>query len=427
MLIGLAKKFTALLESRDRMSWNDDQNKLNAWLEELKQFAKQFGTENKLLRKYHQRVLLLVRPLFDIPVAKWRSNLNEAKTLVQEIDFRYDNTLPWKRHWDHQLYKILELHFNDTLIKSDDLLSLGDTNRSTLIVRSNDTSATEQFKVELCFSGGTVVYKPSIEELKQRIYARIKTFLAMPEKFEGFVLTSAATDPKSSNKSLFYAIYLRNFNNFPILYEKANEMIEELLKIRQKFAEWSALYHLIRWQTKVEDQTSEGLAKFLGCDTLDDYKNNLMLVKSMAQKFNKDYVDNDIVCQNGHFVINIVPIKTFVDWLLIEVDKLLARSLKQKCEQEIRVIDQKCNELLEITSKRPENINDLVKIDNLFRKELKEIQTDLNSRYTELEAKLGFLMKWSAKTAPDLTEVRNKFDEFERITETKDSLLDSYK
>ena len=431
MLIGAAKKFTALLESRDRMSWSDDQNRLNAWLEELKQFAKQFGSENRLLRKHHQKVLLLIRPLFDIPLLKWRSNLNEAKTLVQEIDFKYQNTLPWKRHWDHQLYKILEYHFNNTLIKSDNLLSFGANSANTsFTVRSAQPSSGEQFKVELCFSAGAVAFKPPIEEMKAKIYGRIKTFLSMPEKFEGFVPLAASGDNKTANsaqnKSLFYAIYLRNFNNFPILYEKANEMIEELLKIRQKFIEWSALYHLIRWQTTVEE-SSDSLAEFLGCKSLDDYKSNLILIKSKAQKFNKEFVDNEIVCDSGGFVVNILPIKTFIDWLLIEVDKLLARSLKQKCEQEIRIIDEKCSEMLEITSKRPENISDLMKIDNLIRTELPSIQTDLSSRFNELESKLSFLMKWSSKIAPDLNEVRNKFDEFETITETKDSLLDSYK
>jgi hypothetical protein len=152
-----------------------------------------------------------------------------------------------------------------------------------------------------------------------------------------------------------------------------------------------------------------------------------MLIKSKAQKFNKDFIDTEIVCESGSFIINVVPIKTFIDWLLIEIDKLLARSLKEKCDQEIKIINEKCSELLLTISKRPENINELIKIDNLFKSEFNAISNDLSVSYNDLEAKLSFLMKWSSKIAPDLSEVKAKYDEFERISETKDSLLDSYR
>lgn len=431
MLIDAAKKFTALLESRDRISWNEDPNKLTTWLEELKRFSKSFSTENRTLRKHHNKVLQLIKPLFEIQLVKWRTNINEVKTIMQEIDFRYQNTLPWKRHWDHQLYKILEYHFNYLLIKSNNLLSFGSNISYSFTSSMNSTTSSgEAFKIDLCFISGSVAFKPSLEEIKAKIYARIKSFLSMPKQFEGFVpLTQSSKnkmDTSSDNTSIFYAIYLRNFNNFSILYEKANEMIEELLQVRQKFVDWCSLYYLIRWQN-TEDSDSESLAQFLGCHTLDDYKNNLMLIKSKAQKFNKDFIDTEIVCESGSFIINVVPIKTFIDWLLIEIDKLLARSLKEKCDQEIKIINEKCSELLLTISKRPENINELIKIDNLFKTEFNAISNDLSVSYNDLEAKLSFLMKWSSKIAPDLSEVKAKYDEFERISETKDSLLDSYR
>lgn len=415
MLIDAAKAFTSLLESRDKISWDDDHAKLSSWIDQLKNFSKRFSTENRTLRKHHENVLNLIKPLFEMSISAWRTNINEVVNIMQEIDNRYENTLPWKKHWDYQLYKILEYHFNQALIKSNQLTGLKIHQQSALSIFSLTNTSNEHsetMKIDLCFLSDTVEFRPPIEEIKSLLYSRIQKFLSIPCQFQGFIQYS------KQDQSLFQAIYLRNFNNFPILYEKADEMIDELEMIREKFIEWTSLYYLIKQQN---------LNEILSFESIEDYKSNLMLLKNKSQTFNKNFVHNEIQCESSNIFINIVPIKTFIDWLLIEVDKMLAKSLKDKCIEEMKIINDKCTQLLDQLVKRPQNISELINIDKLIRKEINDLGFEIKNQYSDLEAKLSFLMKWSAKIAPDINDVKNKYDEFTRIIDTKDYVLNSYK
>ncbi|KAI1294826.1 Cytoplasmic dynein 2 heavy chain 1 [Halotydeus destructor] len=252
MLIDAATAFTALLESKERISWDKEPVKLRAWLDQLREFAKAFSTENRHLRHRHQDILEILVPLFDSTPSRWRLSMGEAATIIREIDGKYNNTIPWKRHWDHQLYKLLEYHFNDALLRSEGWLGFGSSgltigppqtsygNRPTTAASISSSSGSEPYRIDLSFVSGKASLKPPLEEIKAKIYTRIKKFLMMPQSFKGFI------DVTDGQESIFSAIYLRSFFSFPLLYSKANEIIRELRKTTEVFQEWTSLFYIMQ-------------------------------------------------------------------------------------------------------------------------------------------------------------------------------------
>ena len=410
IMINSASKFTSLLESRARISWDKEPEKLSLWLAQLREFAKTFNSENKLLRQRHQVILKSMIKLFDQPVTKWRPYLNEIRMLVHETDERFSNTLSWKIHWDHQLYKILEYQFNDALLKADAWLGSGKSDLSV-------SSATETFHVDLGFAGGQITFRPPMEEIKGMIYSRIRKFLSLPQSFTGLVETNAGQE------SIFTAIYSRSFLSFPFLYSKAGEILKELHSISNRFHEWVALNDVLQ----MYGNNTVGLAVALQLDTVDDYKRNLMLLKSLTQTFKKDLIENEIACESANIVINVSPIKTIVEYLLTEMDHLLLKTMRERTESESRELRREASVILERMDHQPKSVAELMEIETLIRKDLAKTCNNMNIRYSDLMQKASFMKMWSAKIAPDLSELSSKIDELQEIVNSKERAINSFR
>lgn len=410
IMIHSASQFTTLLESRSRISWDKEPEKLSLWLAQLRDFAKTFSSENKLLRQRHQTILRSVIKLFDLPVAKWKPVLNEVRTLVYETDERFSNTLSWKIHWDHQLYKILEYQFNDALLKADAWLGSSRSEYSA-------SSATETFYVDLCFTGGRIGFQPLMEEIKVMIYSRIRKFLSLPQSFSGLVQS------KAGQESIFTAIYARSFLSFPFLYSKAGHILKELQAVADRFSEWVALHDVLQ----VYGNNAAGLAVALQLDTVDDYKSNLLLLKTITQKFKKEFLQNEVACESANIVINISPIKTIVEYLLTEMDHLILKTLKERTESESRELRREAAALLERLEQQPKKVAELMEIETLIRKDLAKTCNNMTIRYTDLTQKASFMKMWSAKIAPDLSELSSMIDELQHILNSRDQTISSFR
>lgn len=409
LLIDSAKKFTSLLESRDRISWNRDPNQLQVWVEQLRSFSKTFSSQNRFLRNKHQIILHLILLLFDKPPSKWRQTLNEVRSNFHEVDERFSNTYSWKLHWDHQLYKLLEYHFNDALLKSDTWLGSGASN---FVASSNS----DIFRVDLCFVAGSIVFRPSIEEIKTKIFSRIRKFLSVPSGFRGLI-------DYNERESIFTAIYTRSFLSIPLLYLRAGDMINELKTIAKRFKEWTALHYIISQYSN----SAASLSTFLQLDTVDDYKSNLILLKEKSQQFHKIFFENEIQCKAANIIVNLAPIKSSVEWFISEMDKLLVKTLKDRSEFDARELKREMTEIEEKANHQPQNTAEYKELEQLLRKELSPIMNTFNSRYKDMNARASFLKKWSAKVAFNVTDVSSLFEELQMILESRESLLDSLK
>lgn len=435
ILLESAKKFTSLLESREQISWSKDPDRLALWLEQLRDFAKKFNGQNKYLRQRHQEILSLILPLFEKPMSKWRSVLHEIRVSVQDVDDKFDNTESWKSHWDHQLYKMVDLHFNDALLKADTWLgSDKSSNMSSLLTDSSAVAAaTDTYLIDLCFINGSILFRPPMEEIRGKMYARIRKFLSLPYSFVGLTFDQAKqNNSKSSNnnnnktqqqESIFTAIAARSFLSYPILYAKAADITKELEAIAGKFKEWTSLHSVI--QSFGNNTAAFALAMHL--DLVADYRNCLHSIRSRSQDFRRNFIENEYNFTSANIVVNLTPIKNTVEWILSEVEKLVIKTLKDRTEFEARDLKREVSSILQRMDKAPATIEELKDIESLLNTELPKINQNFALKFADIKDKSDFLKKWNSKLVLDETELAVKVDELASALQSRDQLINSYR
>lgn len=425
MLIDSAKTFTQLLKSKEGVTWDLNHGQLVDWLSQVKSYAQKFDHENRNLRKWHAKILRLVSPLFDVPFDKWKPILTEVATIFYDIDSKYSNTKPWKKHWDHQLYKILEYHFLKAINECDKWLGFFPYPFFQDFQTSSSSSDSSVLRVDLCFTARKLCYVPSIEDIQSRLYNRINRFLSIPKEFTGFTPSSSRKSDDLSSKNLFASIYTRNSKHIYLLYDQAKEILDELHDVQSSFVEWVSLYHIVHDY----GHDPEGLTKLLGLQTLDDYRENLILIKSKAQEFVRRYMENDLKCEKSNIVINLIPVKVFVSWLYDEVDRLLVHLLKSNTEKTAKEFDDHLTEILLKLSKPPDKMSTLIEIEKIWSQEIPSVRKKTSQVFEKIEDQYNFLMKWSSKSVNNqhLSALSEKYDQLTTLIRNRESILESFR
>ena len=117
MLIDRARAFTTLLESRQQLKWSDGSDAISGWIDELKQFMSEFQKQNKHLQRLHQKILETIKWMIDASLSQWQHLIEKVRLIISEVSVNhsYQYTYVWRKHWDYQLYKILEYYFNQII------------------------------------------------------------------------------------------------------------------------------------------------------------------------------------------------------------------------------------------------------------------------------------------------------------------------
>ncbi|XP_053205685.1 cytoplasmic dynein 2 heavy chain 1-like [Panonychus citri] len=423
ILIDAARTFTSLLESRNKtMTWDCDINQLDGWLTELRELASKFSDENRRLHRYHRSLLKSIIKLFDFPLNKWRPLMNEMTSTMITVDNLYSNTLTWKKHWDYQLYKILDYHFNKALISSLTWLGFYSNPYNGNKI-SNDSSLC--LRVDLTFTSGLIVYRPSLEEIQLQLYSRINLFLSTFTQFKGFLVSinpDLFESPKGM-KNIFSTIYLRSIENLLCLYRQVDNIMLELITISEQFSEWTCLYNIIR-ESHSDDFS---LSSMIPLNTLDDYVNNLTLIKLKGQEFNKKFIDNELYCSESNITINLIPIKVSIDWINSAVDRLLIDSLRRETEAMSKSLNNQVSQLLTQLTSPPEQVKSLIELESFWLDSASSTIVQITSAYNELTGRCNFLSKWSAKSVPNLSDLVDKYDQFQILMDNRESLIASFK
>ena len=90
----------------------------------------------------------------------WCWNLYQVKE-----SFGDEDSSTWRIHWDHQLYKVLELHYASGL--------------SSLVDRLPD------IQLDLVIRGDQISFRPELENARARFYKEVKRFSQIPYSFRG--------------------------------------------------------------------------------------------------------------------------------------------------------------------------------------------------------------------------------------------------
>jgi dynein heavy chain 2 len=101
--------------SGGQITWDNPED-LERYTLSLQASAEKLSTENRKLRKLHQKISDIVINLMNTDLLrqqqKWKDYLYEIRQAISEasqMGFNENNMKPWLAHWDRQLYKVLNL------------------------------------------------------------------------------------------------------------------------------------------------------------------------------------------------------------------------------------------------------------------------------------------------------------------------------
>ena len=119
--------------------------------------------DTRQLRKLHSSLIEEVVDLMNTDLLrnkkKWDEKLIIMNKVISSSGRSTVNSQQWRRHWDRQLYKALELQYNLGLESLSENL--------------------QQIRANIVYLGGTkqMGFKPNFSELKSKYYDEIQRFI----------------------------------------------------------------------------------------------------------------------------------------------------------------------------------------------------------------------------------------------------------
>lgn len=199
-------------KSAAQITWDSPED-LERYTQNLQAAAEKLSTENRKLRKLHQKITDIVVSLMSTDLLrqqqKWKDYLFEIRQSIGEavqMGFNESNMKPWLAHWDRQLYKVLEYQYK---------LGLDTLNENM-----------PEIKVELTFRQ-KIQFRPPIEEIKSKYYREMKRFISIPNNFKGV--------NESKKNLIFQTIVERNAPGLMQCFLRSQELFKSLMSVIDMF------------------------------------------------------------------------------------------------------------------------------------------------------------------------------------------------
>merc|ERR1719204_2532859 len=118
--------------------------------------------KNDLIKREHKYLEDLTLKLIETDLVrrqdKWKEIILSIREKIHSVkeSFGDEDSSTWRIHWDHQLYKVLELHYASGL--------------SSLVDRLPD------IQLDLVIRGDQISFRPELENARARFYKEVKRF-----------------------------------------------------------------------------------------------------------------------------------------------------------------------------------------------------------------------------------------------------------
>lgn len=96
----------------------------------------------------------------------WREEMKSIRNIITAMETKgYTNLQPFKIHWDHQLYKVLEYQY---------LIGICDLSHRL-----------PDIHIDIVFRQQEIQYRPTMEEIRFMYYTQLRRFIERPLTFKG--------------------------------------------------------------------------------------------------------------------------------------------------------------------------------------------------------------------------------------------------
>ncbi|XP_050496495.1 cytoplasmic dynein 2 heavy chain 1 [Bombus huntii] len=171
LMLTTALELARAVQEQSGVVWSDPQA-VDAYTARLKELVRKFAQQNSELAAKHSSLRDLVSNLLKGDAVNmignqnaWKDALMSMRTIVDTVEAEYGNTKAWKLHWDRQLLKALGVAYRGAL--------------PSLLKKLPEV------KVELTFRDGSLQWRPSLEEVRAKLYSSIRRSLSIPMNFRG--------------------------------------------------------------------------------------------------------------------------------------------------------------------------------------------------------------------------------------------------
>ena len=293
---------------------------LEQYIERVKAGAEALMQENRKLKRIHEMIGDLLAELFTADLVKnkqkWKNIMEKIKATIEGVckDRNKQNVEDWIVHWDYQIYKILQHQYVAGLHSLSEILPA--------------------FDIEVIVNNKQIGFSPSLEELKMNYYGEIKSFIEIPNTFEGI----------SGNTEIFKTMIDANASSLQTIYTKAEELFAKLKQILIELEGWVVL-----GQIDIEGFIEKNFT------SVEHWSDNLKTMTSKRRELERMDDSRKIECFN----VFLEPFKQTIDDLLQRYINILLRTLKSSIKTGRDTLDQFLEKSMSKLGTKPQTVSEV--------------------------------------------------------------------
>lgn len=379
MLMDAAVKLETAINAKANITWSNTAQ-VETYIESIKQAETRLVNENRKLKKLHQVISdrvcqLMLTDLLKKP-EEWKEGVKDIRNIIDSFTTKGYDTLQWKIHWDHQLFKALEYQYR---------LGLESLNENT-----------SEFHVELVYKNHQLGFKPPFEEIRAKYYGLMKKFIKFPQNFGGI----------GGDSTIFNQMTERNPQSVFVVYKKAEDLFSRLLEEQEQFVEWVAL-----GSVDIEKYVEENVTE------ISEWELNFKALKARGREAEKLPMEKKIDCIR----ISFGPVRAAIDDMMQRLADALINSVKNAVNKHISDIQNFVNTAIEALSKKPNSVEEIGE-SNSIRKQYAEEKGGVRAIFDHAEAKNKFLRS-VAGAGVNMAITQNMWEKFEAMMEYQEAMV----
>uniref|UniRef100_A0A158Q7Q4 Cytoplasmic dynein 2 heavy chain 1 n=1 Tax=Elaeophora elaphi TaxID=1147741 RepID=A0A158Q7Q4_9BILA len=368
------------------VSWNDPKH-LQEFIAKLQAAAERLTLRNRHLRKAHSEICEKIKELLNLDllkeINKWKDVMVEIRSKIAEQERNIgsrSNIIPWLSHWDHQLYKTLQLQYQWGIESLHMQIPL--------------------IQVQLIFKDQQLELRPPLEEIRAKYYRELRKFISIPQKFRGVQETEQANE-------LFAKMIDHNANRFWSVYEKAEQLFENLVNVGSEFESW-----VVIGQVDLESLITKHFKKAA------DWENQIKLLKGKGRDAEKLPSEVRLEC----ILVSTSAVKIAIDDMLQRLFDTLIWTLRYSINNEIHDINHFLNQAIELLSSRPQSVAEIAEA-NQKHIEFGKCNKEMKRTLDLIEEKNVLLRSVGGSGAEQLPTVLSLWEKFELMLDSHQLMI----
>lgn len=213
------------------VTWNDP-IEIERYIKQVQVQATELIAENRKLRKVHMNITEMIIEIMNVDLLKnkhlWKENLAKMRKIIDSVTKTRSNEMCklWLNHLNYQLYKALEFQYR---------MGLESLNESL-----------PEIQADMVYRNGTLEFRPTFQDLKQKYYKEISTFITIPLRFLGV----------GGKVDMYKLMPEQNAKYLKTVYVKAEELFTKLEGVTDEYISWTALSN-IDLQSHIENNFTD--------------------------------------------------------------------------------------------------------------------------------------------------------------------------